>query len=252
MEATETNSESTETDTETEVQEKESKFKSRAITAGKVALSIVSPPIGLAAWGKKGFGYRAVRFGVGLALSVYANGVILSQGYPTESLYDNPNVSVSNREFNHPFYLAIPEMLLTPFQFLDTHSATYSNTEKGVWEFGVIGDDVVNFDKSQGKYTLNFSHERQFRTQEGELVSVVGARNKLNSLAQKQQTLEQKGDILGARSTSTELAAAKNAYDDTLHEYALTQSFYEDAVEKMNTDLKGLAIKRKELTGDQE
>lgn len=221
-----------------------------AINTAKLGLTIASPPLGGASFGKteQGRGYGLIG---GTIASMLISSWLMALAIIEipEKVYDDPYVSINR----YPNSVAIStlESIFSPLAlYFSNHKETVIATEEGERLIRVYGDDVITFDQETGKYILNFSNDRKFRISEGndrksripegKLVSVTEAQNEVDRLAQKQRRLESEGNILEVREVNANLQKADESYANILSGYNSARSVYLDAVEKMNSELEGI------------
>lgn len=206
-------------------------YKKIAKYAGKTVATIVCPPIGLALWQKKAgnkFGGTAVGVVISLVSAIGINGLTQKQ------IYDNPLVE-SRREIDS--LLNLGEVFTSPIvAYFDVPIKTVLNKE-GTFYY-IWGNDVIAF--NNGKYNLNFGSKRKFGNSfKGKSV------NQIEEQTIKYERLKLvcrgKGDIFSARRAKESLDKAKTNLYAIIKEYNETKTVFQEAVDKMNSELECLA-----------
>ncbi len=226
-------------------------YKKIAKYAGKTAATIVCPPLGFALWPKKAE-KRLGAAAVGLVVSGMFNVGILSwqkkQVYDNISVIGKTPVSVVNWG----------EIFSSPIAFyFDAPNKT--RLKKVKKSYFVQGDDVVTF--NNGKYNLNFSSERKFGSFAGKSVAQAQEQVKMHEkqfqekITKYEKILEaylKQGSLLDARRERENLDKLKLLKQEKLgkleanleavtKEYIETKTVFQEAVDKMNSELECLA-----------
>lgn len=193
------------------------KFKKIAKYTGKTLATIACPPLGLALWPKKE-GKRIVGGIVGIILSISSSiGMITTK---EKDVYDNPPIKIVSEP--SPI-VGVGGFFASPIVFY--FNATYKTSlEKDDKYYLIWGNDIVTFNDK--KYNLNFDYGRKFG------YSLVG-----KSVAQAQEQVKkylEKGDVLKARKAQANLEIVTKEYNET-------KAVFQEAVDKMNSELECLA-----------
>lgn len=196
-------------------------------TAGKVALAVISPPIGLATFAKSNYDkFNAIALGLVIS-GMSTVGYLLNTD---KELYNDSEVNVKlSRELSSPFSLGSVffSPLLVP---LTTHPSTeISKFNEDGKKFIVKGHNMITFNPIENNYTLNLNENDIFLQNAFNHSSVSEARKNLDNLVAK-------GDISGAIN-------ARAQYTQTFNSYDQLRNVYSNAVVKMNDKLKLLSTK---------
>lgn len=206
---------------------------------GQGALMVACPPLGFATL-KGNFKERAMSAGVGVLLSTIASfGIGIGRGFTTTSKYDHPAIFVSNNNLNSPRGLV--EVITSPLAlYFDMHKATVLSSDDRKSKYSIKGDDVISF--SNGRYSLNFSSEDVFDSYNGlGGESLSEARNLVENARGELEGCLSRGDIFGSRDARDNLDEAELNLKKVSKRYEETRTAFQDAVDKMNSELEELA-----------
>lgn len=206
-----------------------------AKNVGKGLLTLVSPPIGLAAFCGKFHGKnRRIEGAItGLLLSTVSSlGV---KEIKEKTIYDNPyvhtEVTIGAR--------VISEILISPLAFhLDMPFETAVRAGEGDSR-RVYGKDVITFDSDEGEYVLNFDYGRPFRNNKGSFVSRDDAQERVREAYQKYEALVEQGNVMEARGALEKWEHEYALFRDIVKEEGEVRKVYSDVVDKMNVELAG-------------
>jgi len=214
------------------------KFKKIAEYTGKTLATIVCPPVGLALWGKK---ERGTAFLSGMLLSM------LSTIYPAvlsgDEIYDNPPMVRGRQPISS--VRTILGGCFSPLAFYvdGTTKATtliLNNNEREHVIYSIEGYDAVSF--QNGRYRLNFGKDRRFRA--GDRFSWENVEEAEKQVERLQRTLDDyvsEGNISKARQVREKLTRVQNRLQETLERYNQTRTAFQEAIDKMNSELEILA-----------
>ncbi len=210
--------------------------------AGKIAkitglagLTTISPPIGLALAMKntKRGAVAGVIAGVGLSFISALTGTVLDYAMHDRKVYDSPKITLkTGRTFGFIDMANSSVGIITSPLLFYSSSTPCTELVDGEKSYIITGRDAIQFNKEEGNYVLNFEPERKFLDSKKRLVSVRKAEQKL-------EELRASGDVLGARKAAAD-------YERIRSEYEMVREHYASAIEKMNSELKGLSRKLEE------
>jgi len=212
-----------------------------AKTIGKIGATIVCPPVGLALWPKKAINKAGAGF-IGVLFSMFPSITILDH---ENKIYDNPPVSI----IKAPSFSAvgIGEAFFSPMA-LYFYSEPSTRIEKDSNFYFVFGDDIINF--NNGKYSLNFPCNKGFfsSTDHNEK-SVAQAEEQVGKYKRLIFDYAQKGDLISARRAREKLDSARTNLEKVTKGYDEIKSVFQEAVDKMNSELECLVENRDSGSG---
>lgn len=181
---------------------------------GKIALTIVSPPIGLATCrrGKLLVGY-------GLVISAVLSGIQPMFDSFSE-IYNKPQVKVYRSPTS---FRCIPEIALSPivYYFDREYVTTIVTDDKRI--YCIAGDKVIQHNSQTGRYEAIFQEDNRFGQ----------SRFSMSSLSEAGKSLEQSlasGDIQALRPSLESYEAKRSQYEET-------KKTLDSVVKKMNEEL---------------
>ncbi len=207
-------------------------------TAGKIALTIASPPIGAMTWVNKKSRIKA--FFVGMAVSFVGSGLgrAAHQEIYSKEIFDNPSIRVYNDNWN---LRSIPESCFTPLAlYFDNELVTEikSPEDNRKYGIGILGSAIsyIPYNNVAGRYEVNFQDHIKF-------VFPDEGRFRMSSLTDARKSVEDslsQGDFIGAKPLA-------EAYETKRAQYAEVRKTLDEAVTKMNAELE---TQRSKLAGD--
>jgi hypothetical protein len=207
---------------------------------GKLALTVLSPPLGLASFAKKNKGIAL------MAGTVLSLGYALSDTLPKEILYENENkiVQVRSKSRNEFSLKSIPlgaGVLASPL-LLRYNLQDVTTFDRGEESFRVAGNEVVYFDEATGNYVLNFDENSKFGGISGKY-SLRESQERMSELERELRELASQGELMESREKAEEIEIEKAQHERVLDEYERFRNAYEGVVEEMNEELDGLRLK---------
>lgn len=203
-----------------------------AKTIGKIGATIVCPPVGLTLWPKEIEG-KFVAGVIGSIISLFSSGIIMDH---ENKIHNNPSVSIINEP---PFSaVSVGEAFFSPMAFyLSSEPLTRIKKDKN--SYVVSGDDIINF--NNGKYSLNFPCNREFYDSITPYEkSVAQAEEQVEKYKKLLFDYTQKGDLISARRAREKIDSAKTNLEKVTKEYNEVKSVFQEAVDKMNSELECL------------
>src|SRR3989344_510819 len=195
-------------------------------TAGKVALTVASPPIGAMTWVDKKNRVLAF-FGGALASSISCVGYDIYSDVHANQIYDNPRVTSKN--FADLSLRSSIEVIVSPLLYCFDHQigikVSTDADSPSRKNYSILGDNVISLNKQTGRYEVNFTEDSLFNTNN----SLQGS----SSVSQFRHSLDyalSQGDIVGSRKLAEDYTAKMGGY-------AETRLVLDDVVSKMNAEL---------------
>jgi len=199
---------------------------------GKIGATIVCPPVGLALWPKNAINKAGLGF-VGVIFSGLSSAVIVGH---ENKIYDNPSVSIIKGPPS--VAVGIGELFFSPMAFY-LSSKPLTRIEKDKNFYFVSGDDIINF--NNGKYSLSFPPNKKFCSSiDSDKKSVTRAEEQVEKYKKLLFDYTQKGDLISARRVREKLDSAKTDLEKTTEGYDEAKSIFQEAVDKMNSELECL------------
>jgi len=204
-----------------------------AKTAGKVALTMACPPIGLQTVATD-FEDRVASAIFGTVSSAIIGGWLTfggsGEGLSKREVYDSPSIETKYSVNFHGLTDTILGIGLSPAYVLSRLEKRTILNDQHDSPHVVSGGDVIKFDKGKRVYSLNFGPEREFRDSNGNFVSVNEAEQRL---AQRILELTAQGNLLSAKAASEGAGRIRSEYNSK-------RGLYQAAVDKMNEDFNAL------------
>lgn len=214
-------------------------FKQIAKYTGKTLATIACPPVGMALW-KKEAGTRAFLAYFGVAISAFAS-VAIEKYTGKKEIYDKPKINITRVANSAPW--GFMEFVSSPIAFyLDSHLET-KLTKDDKPHYSVKGDDVVIF--SNGKYTLNFSPQREFAI-EGQppATTLEKSQKQVRKYEKAVEKFLREGNLFEVRRAKEKLKSAQSDLESTTKRYEETKTAFRDAVINMNSELEIITLEQ--------
>ncbi|MEK6792390.1 MAG: hypothetical protein AABX95_01070 [Nanoarchaeota archaeon] len=206
---------------------------------GKVALTVVSPPIGAMTWVDKKDRTKAFLLGTAVSLVGGMAGNGLYREISSKKIFDNPSICVY--EDSSLKLRVIAEAGFIPLALcFDTQPVTEIKVpENNRYWIRILGDNVISYipNDVSGRYEVNFQDNTPFIFPKESIIFGI------SSLTDTRKTLENalaSGDVLGAKPLA-------EAYETKRTQYESTRKTLDETVAKMNAELES---QRAKLAGD--